>query len=593
MEISSVKEQIAALPSKPGVYRYYDKNGTLLYIGKAKNLKKRVASYFVERNNAGAKLAMLVRQIYNIEYTIVNNEKDALLLEDVLIKKHQPKYNIALKDDKSYPYIKIVNEPIPRLFFTRKKDNQNDFYFGPYTSVREVKIIFDLLKKMYPIRNCNLNLSPNNIKKAKYKVCLEYHIGNCLGPCQGFQTSEQYNQGIQNIKKILNGQVNEVQLVLKKQLEDSIQSMAYEEAEQIHKRITNLKEYLEKSTIVNAKLGNLDVFGLHETTEKTFVNYISVSEGTIIKTKTFTIKSNLEETKEEILLKVILECLGVDFEEKELILPFKISYPTIKIKQTIPTIGDKKKLLDLATKNAIQYKYKDGLKEIKEPSFIKTLGQMKIDLRLKELPYHIECFDNSNFQGAYPVSSMVVFKNAKPSKKDYRHYNVKTVIGANDFATMEEVVFRRYKRLIEENQPLPNLIVIDGGKGQLSSAIKSLNDLAILDKVQVVSIAKRLEEIYYPDDEFPLHLHKKSDTMRVLQHIRNEAHNFGITFHRLKRSNGTFKSDLEEIPGIGKKITETLLKKFKSIKKIKAATLEELEVTIGKSKALIVFNALS
>lgn len=591
MEMPSVKEQVALLPEKPGVYRYYDRDGLLLYIGKAKKLKKRVSSYFVEKNKIGAKLAMLVSQIYSIEYTIVTNEKDALLLEDALIKSNQPKYNIALKDDKSYPYIKIINEPIPRIYFTRKKDNTNDFFFGPYTSVREVKIIFDLIKTMYPIRNCNLNLSPKNIQKGKLKVCLEYHVGNCLGPCAQFQSAEQYDQGINNIKKILNGKVLEVQTVLKKQLDEAIKKMAFEEAEQINNRIKHLKEYLQKSTIINPKLGNLEVFGYYEEQTKAYVNYLSVSEGTIIKTKTFTIKKALDEPKEEILLKVIIDCLGNEFDQKTLLLQFKLENE-IKLKQFIPTIGDKKKLLDLAIKNAIQYKFKESLHQKKEPSYIKILEQMKTDLKLNTLPYHIECFDNSNFQGTFPVSSMVVFMNAKPSKKDYRHYNVKTVIGPDDFATMEEVVYRRYKRLIDEQKKLPDLIVIDGGKGQLSSAIKSLKELGINDKVQIISIAKRLEEIYYPLDEYPLHLHKKSETMRVLQHIRNEAHHFGITFHRLKRSQGTFKSDLENIPGIGKSITEKLLKHFKSIKKIKEATIEQIEGVVGKSKAKIITEAM-
>ena len=589
--IRSVKEQITTLPEKPGVYRYYDREGDLLYIGKAKNLKKRVSSYFMEKNNKGAKLEMLVRQIFNIEYTIVANEKDALLLEDALIKSNQPKYNIALKDDKSYPYIKILNEPIPRIFFTRKKDNSKDYFFGPYTSVREVKILFDLIKTMYPTRNCNLNLSPKNIQKGKFKVCLEYHVGNCLGPCAQKQSAEQYDQGINNIKKILNGKVQEVQNVLKKQLEDAIENLAFEEAAQINTRIIHLKDYLKKSTIINPKLGDQEVYGYYEENDKAYVNYLSVVEGTIVKTKTYTIKKNLEETKEEILLKVIIDSLGEQFDQKSLIIQFQIPNGT-KLKQIIPTIGDKKKLLELAIKNAIQYKFKEGVVEKKEPPFMKILNQIKIDLKLKSIPFHIECFDNSNFHGSFPVSSMVVFKNAKPCKKEYRHYNVKTVIGPNDFATMEEIVYRRYKRLIEEEKKLPDLIVIDGGKGQLSSAIKSLKELDIFEKVQIISIAKRLEEIYYPNDEIPMHLHKKSETMRVLQHIRNEAHHFGITFHRLKRSQGTFKSDLESIPGIGKIITEKLLKTFKSIKKLKLASFEQLELEIGKSKAKIVFDAL-
>ncbi|MBX7225223.1 MAG: excinuclease ABC subunit UvrC [Chitinophagales bacterium] len=594
MEIlPAIREQISQLPNQPGVYRYYDKNGLLLYIGKAINLKKRVSSYFVEKQQVGARLKMLVRSIYRIEFTVVATEKDAFLLENALIKEHQPKFNVSLKDDKTYPYIKIVDEPIPRIFFTRNKQNDGSEYFGPYTSVHNVRYVFDIIKRIYPIRTCHLHLSQENIKKKKFKVCLEYHIGNCLGPCAAHQTKEDYDSNVQQIRKMLKGKLSEVHSILKSQLDEAVEQLAFERADVLHKRILHLREYISQSTIVNDKLGDMEVFGIYDTEEKVYVNHLSVSEGTIIATKTIFIRKNLEtETTEELLAQAIYSLIGDRMEEIEIVLPLEIHLEGSSIKQTIPSIGDKKKLLDLAIQNAHQYYVKDLGKPTKKEPYLVILEKMKEELRLIDLPYHIECFDNSNFQGAFPVSSMSVFKNAKPSTKDYRHYKVETVVGPDDFATMKEVIFRRYRRLLEENKPLPQLIVIDGGKGQLGAAIESLKTLGIYEKVQVISIAKKLEEIYYPEDTHPLLISKKSTTLKVLQHIRNEAHRFGITFHREQRSKGTIKTTLTEIPGIGKTTSEKLLKHFKSVKKLKEAQLSEIQAIMGTKRGAGIFHLL-
>ena len=591
--LPSVREQISKLPSQPGVYRYYDKNGLLLYIGKAIHLKKRVSSYFVEKQNIGARLKMLVRSIHRIEFTVVATEKDAFLLENALIKEHQPKFNVSLKDDKTYPFIKIVNEPIPRIFFTRNRQNDGSEYFGPYTSVHNVRYVFDIIKKIYPIRMCNLHLSAENIRKRKFKVCLEYHIGNCLGPCVAYQTKEDYDSNVLQIKKILKGKLREVQSLLKIQMEEAVEQLAFEKADVLHKRILHLREYISQSTIVNDKLGDMEVFGLYDTEEKVYINHLSVSEGTIIATKTIFIRKNLEtETTEELLTQAIYSLIGNRMEEIEIIIPIEIHLEGSSIRQTIPSIGDKKKLLDLAIQNAHQYYVKDLGKPTKKEPYLIVLEKMKEELRLIDLPYRIECFDNSNFQGAFPVSSMSVFINAKPSPKDYRHYKVETVVGPDDFATMKEVVFRRYRRLLDEDKPLPQLIVIDGGKGQLGAAIESLKTLGIYEKVQVISIAKKLEEIYYPEDTHPLLISKKSTTLKVLQHIRNEAHRFGITFHREQRSKGTIKTTLTEIPGIGKTTSEKLLKHFKSVKKLKQAQLSEIQALMGEKKGANIYYQL-
>ncbi|MCB0508217.1 MAG: excinuclease ABC subunit UvrC [Chitinophagales bacterium] len=577
---------IRNLPKNPGVYRYYDKDGKLLYIGKAKNLKNRVSSYFVNKDHS-YRIQLMVRKIHNIEYSIVPTEKDALLLENALIKELQPKYNISLKDDKTYPYIKILNEPFPRIIFTRKYENDGAEYFGPYTSVQRVRTILELVKKMYPIRSCSLNLTEKNIQQKKFKVCLEYHIGNCLAPCVGFQSKEDYDKNIDQIRRIVKGRLQELRSILKQQMQEYAEQLEFEKAEETKLKLQSLKTYIADSTIVNPGLGNFHVFGYTEEEKKAFINYMYVYEGTIVKTKAITVQRHLDESKEELLLFAINQTIQEDNLE-EILLPFNLDVE-IDYTITIPKIGDKKQIVELAQRNAMFQKQK-GKEKTKVDNTTRTLMQMKEDLRLSELPRHIECFDNSNFQGTNAVAACVVFKDAKPSKKDYRHFNVKTVVGANDFDTMKEIVYRRYHRMILENETLPQFIVIDGGKGQLSAAMESIYNLKLEHQVQVVSIAKRLEEIYYPNDPIPLHLNRKSETLKVLQHIRNEAHRFGITFHRKKRANNTFKTELNVIKGIGEKIAQQLLQNFGSVETIRHTSLQELENAIGKSKAQLVFQ---
>lgn len=579
---------IKNLPKQPGVYRYYDKDGKLLYIGKAKNLKNRVSSYFVNKDHS-FRIQLMVRKIHTIEYSIVPTEKDALLLENALIKELQPKYNISLKDDKSYPYIKIVNEQFPRIYFTRKYENDGAEYFGPYTSVNHVRSILELIKKLYPIRSCSLPLNEKNIHAKKFKVCLEYHIGNCLGPCAGFQSKENYDNNIEQIRKIVKGRLQELRAILKQQMQEYADKLAFEEAEIIKIKLQSLKEYVTDSTVVNPGLGNFHVFGFTEDEKKAYINYLYVFEGTIIKTKAITLQKNLEETKEELMQFAIVDTIGDTTEKIEVLLPFDVKLENDFIQITIPKIGDKKHIVELAQRNALFQKQK-GKEKAKPDNTTRLLELMKEELKLNDLPKHIECFDNSNFQGTNAVSACVVFKDAKPSKKDYRHFNVKTVVGANDFDTMKEVVYRRYHRMILEQQALPNLIVIDGGKGQLSAAMESIYNLKLEDKVQVISIAKRLEEIYYPNDPYPLHISRKSETLKVIQHIRNEAHRFGITFHRSKRDKDTIKTELSTIKGIGEKIAEKLLQEFGSVKNIENTPLEKMELIIGKAKATLVHD---
>lgn len=587
-EQPSLEAIIKNLPKHPGVYRYYDKEGKLLYIGKAKNLKNRVSSYFINKDHS-YRIQLMVRKIHAIEYSIVPTEKDALLLENALIKEFQPRYNILLKDDKSYPYIKIVNEPFPRVFFTRKYENDGAEYFGPYTSIHHVRSILELIKKLYPIRSCSLPLNEKNIKAQKFKVCLEYHIGNCLAPCVGLQRKENYDNNIEQIRKIVKGRLQELRIVLKKQMQEYAENLEFEKAEITKIKLQSLKEYITDATVVNPGLGNFHVFGYAEDEKKAFINYLYVFEGTVIKTKAISLQKNLDETKEELLQFAIIDTLGQTAEKAEVLAPFDTEIINESIHLSIPKIGDKKHLVELAQRNALFQKQKGKEKQKTDP-VIRILSLMREELKLKELPKHIECFDNSNFQGTDAVAACVVFKNAKPSKKDYRHFNVKTVIGANDFDTMKEIVFRRYHRMILEQEPLPNLIVIDGGKGQLNAAMESILNLKLEDKVQVISIAKRLEEIYYPNDPFPLHINKKSETLKVIQHIRNEAHRFGITFHRNKRDKNTLKTELHAIKGIGEKIAEKLLQELGSVKKIQSTSLIELEKIIGKSKAKLVYD---
>ncbi|MFN8284808.1 MAG: excinuclease ABC subunit UvrC [Chitinophagales bacterium] len=581
---------IKNMPTQPGVYRYYDIDGNLLYIGKAKNLKNRVSSYFISKD-LSYRIGLMVRKIHNIEYSVVATEKDALLLENALIKELQPRYNILLKDDKSYPYIKIMNEDFPRIFFTRKLEDDGAEYFGPFTSVHQVRSILELIKKLYPIRNCSLPLTEKNIARHKFKSCLEFHIGNCLAPCIANQSKSDYDKNVVQIRKIIKGNLTEVRHLLKEEMQQHAENLEFEKAEITKIKIQSLKEYISTSTVTNPNLGNLHVFGFLEENDKAFIHYMYVHEGTIVKTKNFVLKRNLDETKEDLLSFALLNT--IDTEEKNdatILLPFHIFIePALKLNIHVPRIGEKKSLLELAEKNATYYKLK-GKENQKQDPAVRILEQMKLDLKLTELPIHIECFDNSNFQGTNAVSACVVFKNAKPSKKDYRHFNVKTVVGANDFDTMKEVVYRRYKRLLDENESLPQLIVIDGGKGQLHSAMESMKALNLEHKIQVVSIAKRLEEIYYPNDSIPMYINKKSETLKVLQHLRNEAHRFGITFHRNQRSKNTFKTSLNEIKGIGENLANKLLKEFGSIKKIEQTGLIELEKSIGKSKAKLVFD---
>lgn len=592
---NDLSDIVNALPELPGVYRYYDSVGELLYIGKAKNLKKRVASYFNRDAQHNAKTKVLVKKIADIQHNIVNSERDALLMENAFIKEHQPKYNIALKDDKSYPFIKITHEPFPKVYFTRQYIKDGSEYFGPYTSLYHVRSLMDLIKKIYPVRSCQLNLSQKNIEQKKFRVCLEYHIGNCLGPCEAKQSEHSYLKNIDEIRSILNGKLSVVRVLMKEQMEQAVQELRFEDAESWKNKINSLKEYMELTNVVNPGLGNFHVFGYYEDDKKAYVNYLYVYDGTVVKAKNTIVQRKLDEPKEYLLEQAVLDVLLNAAHKEPVLLPFALedAEHLQEFTFSIPKVGDKKKLLDLAQKNALYIK-KNEIKKNKNISNEERILQiMKEDLKLQVLPYHIECFDNSNIQGHFPVASMVVFKNTKPSKSDYRHFNIKTVVGPNDFDSMKEIVYRRYKRLLDENAPLPQLIVIDGGKGQLGMAMESLRALDLDQKIQCISIAKRLEEIYFPGDSYPLHISKKSESLKVLQHIRNEAHRFAITFHRDQRSRGTIKTDLTGIPGIGPKTSELLLKTFGSVKKLKSTDPQEIEKLIGKKKTELLLQSLN
>ena len=579
--------QIQTLPDSPGVYQYFDKEGKILYVGKAKNLKKRVSSYFNKVHDT-AKTNVLVKKIVAIKHIVVPTETDALLLENNLIKKLQPRYNVLLRDDKTYPWICIKKEPFPRIFSTRKMIKDGSEYFGPYTSFKTVHTILDLVKELYPLRTCNYDLNQGNIHSGKFKVCLEYHIGNCKGPCEGYETSENYQNQINAIREILKGNFKESLKDFKKLMTNLAMDMRFEEAQKIKEKIEVLENYQAKSTILNPKISNIDVFSIISDEAMAYVNFLQISHGAIVRSHTLEIKKKLDETDEELLELAVVELRErFHLNSKEIILPFELDFGD-KIKVTVPQLGDKKQILELSQRNAKYYRL-DQLKQIQivdpDRHTNRIMAQMQKDLRLSVEPRHIECFDNSNIQGTNPVSACVVFKDGKPSKKDYRHFNIKTVEGPNDFASMEEVVYRRYKRMLEENQPLPNLIIIDGGKGQLSSALKSLDELGLRGKIAIIGIAKRLEELFYPGDSVPLYLDKKSETLKIIQHLRNEAHRFGITFHRDKRSKNAIQSELELIPTIGEKTIELLLKHFKSVKRIKEATEEEISEVVGLSKA--------
>lgn len=587
MSLTSLELQLQTLPESPGVYQYYDKDGKILYVGKAKNLKKRVASYFT-KTHENAKTSVLVRKIVTIKHIVVANESEAFLLENNLIKKLQPRYNINLKDDKSYPWICIKKEPFSRIFPTRKMIKDGSEYFGPYTNFKIVNTILDLIKELYPLRTCNYDLSPSNIEKGKYKVCLEYHIGNCKGPCEGLETLENYQKQVDAIREILKGNFKESLRDFKTKMKDFAANMQFEEAQKIKEKIESLENYQARSTVFNPKMASVDVFSIVSDETMAYVNFLQVSNGAIIRSHTLEIKKKLDETDEELLELAVVE-LRERFKltSKEIILPFPLDFGD-KIKVTVPQLGDKKQILDLSERNA-KYQRLEQLKQIQivdpERHTNRIMAQMKKDLRLFVEPRHIECFDNSNIQGTNPVSACVVFKDGKPSKKDYRHFNIKTVEGPNDFASMEEVVYRRYKRMLDENQPLPQLIIIDGGKGQLSSALKSIDDLGLRGKVAIIGIAKRLEELFYPGDSVPLYLDKKSETLKIIQYLRNEAHRFGITHHRDKRSKSALNSSLETIPGIGEKTMQTLIKHFKSVKRLEKATEKEISDIVGVSKA--------
>lgn len=583
------RSDLKNIPQKPGVYQFWSDTEELIYIGKAKNLKNRVSSYFNKDNfRLNAKTRILVGKVKKITFTIVDTEIDAWLLENSLIKKYKPKYNILLKDDKTYPWIIIKNEKFPRIFWTRKIIKDGSTYFGPYASVSMMHTILGMIKEIYPLRTCSLPLSHENINAGKFRVCLEYQIGNCKGPCQAYQIEEDYNQSIAEIKDILSGKTGTVIKRLKNQLDESVAALNFELAHRLKLKYDSLDQYQSKSTIVNSSITDVDVFSIATDEKHAFVNFLKVMNGTVIQTQTLEMKKRLDETDEELLSLAITEFRErFNSESKEIIVPFEIDLPDKGIKFTIPKLGEKKKLLELSEKNVLFFK-REKLNQYEKlnPEFRtdRLLNLMMKDLRLNQLPRHIECFDNSNFQGDFPVSAIVVFRDAKPSKKDYRHFNVKTVVGPDDFATMEEAVFRRYSRLLEEGEALPQLIVIDGGKGQLSSAMKSLKRLGIEKEVTIIGIAKRLEEIYYPGDQYPLYLDKKSESLKIIQQLRDEAHRFGITAHRKKRNKATLATELESVPGIGRTTAEKLLRHFKSVKKVKEATEPQLLEVLNKSQ---------
>ncbi len=586
--------QIQTLPNQPGVYQYFDKDEKILYVGKAKNLKKRVSSYF-NKVHDNAKTNVLVRKIVTIKHIVVPTETDALLLENNLIKQLQPRYNVLLKDDKSYPWICIKKEQFPRVFSTRRMVKDGSEYFGPYTSTKTVVTLLELIKELYATRTCSLDLSLANIRSEKFKVCLEYHINNCGGPCEGHETVENYNQKIAEIRDILKGNFKESLKGFKTHMLDLAKEMRFEEAQQVKEKIELLENYQAKSTVVNPKVGHVDVYTIISDESTAYVNFLQVSYGAIIRSHNLELKKKLEETDQELLELAIVE-IRHRFEliTKEILVPFAVDLGD-DIKVTVPKLGDKKALLDLSERNAKFYRM-DQLKQIKivdpERHSNRIMQQMMKDLRLPKEPRYIECFDNSNISGTNPVSACVVFRDGKPSKKDYRHFNVKTVEGPNDFATMEEIVFRRYKRLLEEEQPLPDLIVIDGGKGQLSVALKSLENLGLRGKIPIISLAERLEEIFYPGDSYPMYLDKRSETMKVIIHLRDEAHRFGLTFHRNQRSKNAITSKLDDIPGIGDKTKVKLINHFKSIKRILEAPEEEIENVIGKAKTKVLLDHL-
>ncbi|WP_298893145.1 excinuclease ABC subunit UvrC [uncultured Psychroserpens sp.] len=587
MQKPTLDIQLKTLPHQPGVYQYFDADDNLIYVGKAKDIKKRVSSYFTKTHDNG-KTRVLVKKIASVKHIVVDTETDALLLENNLIKKYKPRYNVLLKDDKSYPWICIKKERFPRVFSTRRVFKDGSEYFGPYTSMKTVHTLLDLIRGLYQLRTCNFNLSKEKIEAGKYKVCLEYHLGNCKGPCENLQTEEGYNRNIVAIREIIKGNFKDSLSQFKTQMKQLAQDMQFEEAQRIKEKIEVLENYQAKSTIVNPKISNVDVFSIMSDESYAYINFLQLSYGSIIRSHTLEIKKKLDETDKELLELSITEIRQrFNSKSKEIYVPFKVDLGG-EIKVTVPKLGDKKHILDLSLRNAKYYRM-ERFKQVKiidpDRHANRIMAQMKSDLRLSEEPRHIECFDNSNIQGTHPVAACVVFKDGKPSKKDYRHFNIKTVDGPDDFASMEEVVYRRYKRLLEEEQSLPQLIIIDGGKGQLSSALKSLDALNLRQKIAIIGIAKRLEELFYPDDPIPLYLDKKSETLKIIQQLRNEAHRFGIEHHRNRRSKSALSTELETIPGIGEQTVVALMKQFKSVKRISEAKKEDLEKVVGLSRA--------
>ena len=585
----NISQCLKTLPLAPGVYQFFDKQDAILYVGKAKKLKKRVSSYFHKEHSDYAKTRVLVKKIERIEYILVESEIDALLLENNLIKKLQPRYNVLLKDDKTYPWICIKKERFPRIFSTRKVVKDGSEYFGPYVSKKSIKVLLELINQLYQLRSCTFNLSDENIKKGKFKVCLDYHIKKCLGPCEGHQDEASYSQTISEIRSILKGNTRSLIKLLKAQMQDYANRLEYEKAQEIKEKLDALEQYQSKSTVVSPTIDHVDVMSIFSDTDSAYINYFKVVKGAIIQSYNLEIKKKLDELDED-LLSLSLINIRAKFHStaKEILLNKAIVSPWEEVKVLVPQRGDKKALIDLSLRNS-KYMRQEKLKTLNiidpERHSKRILEQLQKDLRLSELPVQIECFDNSNIQGTNPASACVVFKNAKPSKKDYRHFNIKTVDGPNDFASMEEVVYRRYKRLKEQNEPFPQLIIIDGGKGQLSSSLKALEKLQLRGKIAIVGIAKRLEEIYFPGDSVPLYIDKRSESLKLIQHLRNEAHRFSLAHHRNKRSKSSLHSTLDDAPGIGPKSKADLLKKFKSIKRIKAASIKELTELLGKSKA--------
>lgn len=592
MPTTALDIKIKTLPISPGIYQYYDKDEKLLYVGKAKNIKKRVQSYFNKVQENG-RIRTLVKKIVDIKHIVVATETDALLLENNLIKKYQPRYNVLLKDDKTYPWICIKNERFPRVFPTRRVIKDGSEYYGPYTSMKTVKTLLDLIKSLYKLRTCNYDLSLEKVNAGKFKVCLEYHLGNCEGPCENKQQEAAYQKQIDHIRQIVKGDLKSSIEQFKTQMKQHAGAMEFEQAQLIKEKVDVLENYQSKSTVVNPKINNVDVFSIVSDEGYGYVNFLQIAHGAIIRSHTLELKKRLDETDRDLLELGVVEIRQrFESQSKELYVPMDIALGN-DLKITIPKLGDKKRILELSERNAKYFR----MERFKQTKIVdpdrhtnRIMAQMKVDLRLSHEPRHIECFDNSNIQGTNPVAACVVFKNGKASKRDYRKFNIKTVEGPDDFASMEEVVFRRYKRLLNEDQPLPQLIIVDGGKGQLSSGVKALDALGLRGKIAIVGIAKRLEEIYYPGDSIPLYLDKKSETLKIIQQLRNEAHRFGITFHRNKRSKAALGTELSTIPGIGEQTSVTLLKHFRSVAKIKEASKKSLVEIVGNAKAQIVYN---